>query len=78
MSMEEQVGRLEGKMDMMISNQDKMMNWFEQHAKSDSEKFEELNKSVSGIKGKMYVFGALFIAALEGGKHALMSWFGIK
>lgn len=76
MSLDEQIGKLEGKMDMMISNQDKMMNWFENHAKSDNEKFEKINSNISGIKSKMYVVGAIFIAALEGGKHAFMSWFG--
>ena len=76
MSMDEQIGRLEGKMDMMISNQDKMMDWFSKHAESDTEKFAELNKSVSGLKGKLSLLTFGIVAAFEGGKHAVTSWFG--
>ena len=78
MSMDEQLGKLEGKMDMMISNQDKMMTWFEKHAEKDREEFAEINKSVSGLKGKLSLLTMGLVVLAEGGKHAVMSMFGLK
>jgi hypothetical protein len=78
MSLDEQIGKIEGKLDMMISNQDKMMNWFEKHAESDNTKFTEINKSVSGLKGKLSLLTLGLVAVAEGGKHAVMSFFGLK
>lgn len=70
------LGTVVGKIDLMISKQDKLENWFILHSQKDNERFEELNKSVSSMKARMYMAGGLFIAGIEAGKASLMSWFG--
>ena len=75
MSDDKDIGRLEGKVDLMLEKQSKLEDWFISHAKSDNEKFDAIHSSISGMKGKMYATGAIALAILEGGRHAFTSWF---
>jgi hypothetical protein len=69
------LGMITGKLDLMLEKQDKLENWFVEHAKADGKQFSDIRSDISGMKSKMYIAGALFIAAIEGGKTAVMSWF---
>lgn len=75
MSDDKDIGRLEGKVDLMLEKQGKLEDWFVAHAKSDNEKFDAIHSNISDIKGRMYAVGAIALVVIEGGKHALTSWF---
>lgn len=75
---DQDLGRLEGKIDVLLTNQDKMMDWFQKHNEKDNEQFDKIHSNISGIKSKMAIMGAIALALVEGGRHALTSWFGGK
>jgi hypothetical protein len=78
MSQEQDIGRVEGKIDVLLQQNKQMMDWFQTHTEQDNKQFDKIHSSISSIKSKMAIMGAIALALVEGGRHALTSWFGGK
>jgi hypothetical protein len=81
MSIEQDLGRLEGKVDRIIDSQDKLTEWLSKHQESDKKAFgdvqtafQELRNDIGSIKIKAGIFGGIAIFIIESAKYIYTAW----